>query len=88
MQDASVDELTEPLWRFSDLKRLKIADSHAQLRTLIKEHGFDPGFWLSPNIHVWVPAKVRQWLRERPTDQPPQVRERAQRSIEARRRLA
>jgi hypothetical protein len=80
-----VDPLDEPLIDFAELKRRNIADNYAHLTSLIKDHGFPPGFWTSPNKHRWTPRSVREWLVTRPTGQPSIVRARAAKSVAARR---
>jgi hypothetical protein len=81
-----VDPFDEPLLDFAELKRRKVANNHGHLTSLINDHGFPPGFWVSPNKHRWTPRSVREWLASRPTGPSPLVQARAAKSIAVRRR--
>jgi predicted DNA-binding transcriptional regulator AlpA len=60
-----IDPFDEVLIDFAELKRRKVANNHAHLTSLINDHGFPPGFWISPNKHRWTPRSVREWLASR-----------------------
>jgi len=49
---------------------------------------FPTGFLLGPNSRAWRVADVEQWLAGRPTAPSPQTKERAERSVRARREAA
>jgi hypothetical protein len=78
-----VDPLDGPLLDFAELKRLNIVESHPHLTSLIKDHGFPPGFWIG-HRHKWTQRSVREWLATRPTAQPLIVRARAAKSVAVR----
>jgi hypothetical protein len=67
MGHGASDAFDEELLAFSDLNRLNIAKNHTHLGTLIRDHGFPPGLWLSKNAHRWTRRSVRDWLASRPT---------------------
>jgi hypothetical protein len=58
------------LLKFKDLKARRIAENHPYLKTLIEEFGFPPGFWPSPNTHVWWEDEIETWLKKCPTERP------------------
>ena len=74
--------------RFCDLQDRGLAQSHAGLRHLQLHEGFPLGRLLGPSTRVWTVAEVNEWLATRPTEPSRQTRERAQRSVEARRGAA
>ena len=74
------------LVRFKGLLERGIVDTYQGLRHLIKNEGFPPGRLLGPSTRAWTTQEVADWLATRPTEPSRQTRERAQRSVEARRR--
>jgi predicted DNA-binding transcriptional regulator AlpA len=72
------------LLRFKDLLAKGIVLSHAGLRHLQLHEGFPLGRLLGPSTRVWSETEIAEWLANRPIEQSRQTRERAQRSIEAR----
>jgi hypothetical protein len=83
--DGAPDIDDEELLAFSDLNRRKIVKNHTHLNTLIRDHGFPPGLWISKNSHRWTRRSVRDWLASRPTGPSPHVQARAAKSVAARR---
>lgn len=55
------------LWRFADLKEAKVVTNWPQLRRLIDNAGFPPGYLLSPACRVWDAPDVEAWLESRRT---------------------
>lgn len=53
------------LLRFADLKEAKVVTSWPQLRRLVDNHGFPPGYLLSPACRVWDADRVENWLQSR-----------------------
>lgn len=53
------------LMRFADLKESNIVTSWPQLRRLVDDHGFPPGYLLSPAVRVWDADTVEAWIDER-----------------------
>lgn len=50
------------LLRFADLKGRGVVSSWPQLRRLVDNHGFPPGYLLSPAVRVWDAGVVEAWL--------------------------
>jgi hypothetical protein len=76
------------LLRFCDLQDRGIVKSHAGLRHLQIHEGFPLGRLLGPSSRVWTVQEINEWLGSRPVEQSRQTRERAQKSVEARKRGA
>ena len=55
-----------PILRFCDLKSRGIVSNYAQLKVLIRDHGFPPGHMLSPKGRFWYEDEVAAWLNSRP----------------------
>jgi hypothetical protein len=72
--------------RFCDLQDRGLAQSHAGLRHLQLHEGFPLGRLLGPSTRVWTVAEVNEWLASRPVEPSRQTKERAQRSIDVRRK--
>ncbi len=53
------------LLRFADLAAQGIVRNREQLRRLIAEQRFPPGWMLSSNARVWDRPVVESWLEER-----------------------
>lgn len=53
------------LLRFVDLQARRIVPNREYLRVLIRDHGFPPGFMLTPNARVYDEAEVEAWLEKR-----------------------
>ena len=53
------------LLRLADLQARGVVRSRQQLRNLIIDHGFPPGFMLTPNVRVYDAAEVEGWLQTR-----------------------
>lgn len=53
------------LLRFADLKARGVVTSWPQLRRLVDNHAFPPGYLLSPAVRVWDAEDVDLWLQER-----------------------
>lgn len=53
------------LWRFADLQARGIIRNREQMRNLVRDQGFPPGWMLSPNARVWDAAEVEAWLQTR-----------------------
>jgi hypothetical protein len=71
--------------RFCDLQDRGLVQSHAGLRHLQIHENFPLGRLLGPSTRVWTVAEINDWLKSRPVEPSRQTRERAQRSVEARR---
>jgi predicted DNA-binding transcriptional regulator AlpA len=80
--------LSLELLRFKDLRRLGVVSSWPQLRRMQECESFPTGILLGPNSRAWRVADVEQWLADRPTAPSPQTKERADRSVRARREAA
>ena len=50
------------LLRFADLKAANVVTSWPQLKRLVENHGFPPGYLLSPAVRVWDAGAVDEWL--------------------------
>jgi hypothetical protein len=72
------------LVRFKGLLERGIVESYQGLRHLIKTEGFPPGFLLGPSSRAWRIDEVNAWLASRPSEPSRQTKERATRSIDAR----
>ncbi|MBJ7410852.1 MAG: hypothetical protein JHD15_10905 [Phenylobacterium sp.] len=62
--------MSEPatqLLRFADLKARKIVTNWPQLKRLVDNYGFPPGYLLSPAVRVWDSEDVEAWLESRRT---------------------
>ncbi len=59
--------MSEPttLLRFADLQARGIVRNREQLRNLIRDHAFPPGFMLTPNARVYDECLVEEWLAAR-----------------------
>lgn len=53
------------LLRFSDLKAANVVTSWPQLKRLVDQHGFPPGFKLSPAVRVFPEHEVLAWVAAR-----------------------
>jgi len=73
------------LVRFEDLRQRGIVTTWAGLRHLQLHAGFPLGRLLGPSSRVWSTKEVADWLASRPVEPSRQTRERAARSVEARR---
>jgi hypothetical protein len=73
------------LLRFKDLRARGIVTTWQGLRHLQPHQAFPLGRLLGPSSRAWTAAEVNDWLASRPTEPSQQTRERAQRSVEARR---
>jgi len=51
--------------RFADLKEAKVVSNWPQLRRLIDNYGFPPGYLLSPGCRVFDADQVQAWLDRR-----------------------
>jgi|SRR6516165_7768694 hypothetical protein len=71
--------------RLSDLQERGIAMTHQAVRHMQRHEGFPLGRLLGPGTRVWTVAEINEWLDSRPVEVSEQTRQRAQRSIEARR---
>lgn len=60
--DAGAGDALPAYCRFKHLKEAGIVTDHGQLRRLVADQGFPPGFLLSPNVRVWNVAEVNRWL--------------------------
>ncbi len=56
---------TLQLLRFADLKKAKVVTSWPQLKRLVTNHGFPPGYMLSPAVRVWDASAIEDWLQRR-----------------------
>jgi hypothetical protein len=56
---------TIKLLRFADLKRAQIVTNWPQVKRLVDNVGFPPGFLLSPGCRVWDAGEVDAWLQSR-----------------------
>ena len=72
------------LVRFKGLYERGIAESYQGLRHLIKTEGFPPGILLGPSSRAWRIDEVNAWLASRPSEPSRQTKERAAKSINAR----
>jgi hypothetical protein len=70
--------------RFADLQARGIVTTWQGLRHLQLHQGFPLGRLLGPSSRVWSADEVNEWLESRPSEQSPQTRRRARRSVEAR----
>lgn len=59
------------LLRFSDLKARRIVNNRTSLQRLIRQHGFPPGFLLSPNSRAWIEDEVNRWIETRASESRP-----------------
>ena len=71
--------------RFADLQARGIVTTWQGLRHLQKNEGFPTGRLLGPSSRVWSADEVKAWLESRPVEPSKQTKERAAKSIEARR---
>jgi hypothetical protein len=53
------------LLRFADLKAAQVVTSWPQLKRLVENQGFPPGYLLSPAVRVWDAEAVAAWLQSR-----------------------
>ena len=53
------------LLRFADLREAGIVTNWPQLKRLVDNGGFPPGFMLSPAIRVFPAGEVEAWLQGR-----------------------
>lgn len=60
-----MDEQRVKLLRFADLKAANIVTSWPQLKRLVDNYGFPPGYLLSPAVRVWDAGAVDGWLQAR-----------------------
>jgi hypothetical protein len=73
------------LLRFKDLQERGIVQSHTGLRHLQIHQNFQLGRLLGPSTRAWTEPEVSAWLASRPVEQSEQTKERASKSIAARR---
>jgi len=73
--------------RFKDLQERGLVLSHQGLRHLQIHENFPLGKLLGPSTRVWSETEVAAWLASRPSEPSRQTRERAAKSIEARKGL-
>ena len=73
------------LIRYKNLEDAGVVSSWPQLRHMIENEGFPPGFLLSPNVRAWFADTVKKWLAERPVKPSQCVMNRAEKSVRARR---
>ena len=71
--------------RLKDLQERGIVMTHQAVRHMQIHEGFPLGRLLGPSSRVWTTDEVNAWLESRPTEPSRQTRERARRSVEARR---
>jgi hypothetical protein len=71
--------------RLKDLQERGIAMTHQAVRHMQLHEDFPLGRLLGPGTRVWTVAEINEWLDRRPVEASRQTRERAQRSVEARR---
>jgi len=57
--------MSKTLLRFADLERRGIVRNWPQLRRLISNAGFPPGFLISANARVWDEDEVDAWVDSR-----------------------
>ena len=76
--------MLEELVRYKNLKRSGIANSWPQLRRMIENEGFPPGFLLSPNVRAWKISEIDQWLAARPVEPSQDTMDRTAKSVRAR----
>lgn len=60
-----MDQQEIRLLRFADLRESQVCTSWPQLRRLVDNHGFPPGYLLSPAVRVWDAPDVKAWLDAR-----------------------
>jgi len=60
-----MDQQQIKLLRFADLKAAGAVKHWAQVRRMVDNYGFPPGFMLSPGIRVWDAHEVDAWLEKR-----------------------
>jgi hypothetical protein len=60
-----VDTPRTKLLRFADLKEANIVTNWPQLRRLIDNAAFPPGFLLSAAVRVWDAASIEEWVAQR-----------------------
>jgi len=53
------------LLRFADLKQAQVVTSWPQLKRLVDNQGFPPGYLLSPAVRVWDAEQIESWLQAR-----------------------
>jgi predicted DNA-binding transcriptional regulator AlpA len=53
------------LYRFADLKAAQVVTSWPQLRRMVDNDRFPPGYLLSPGRRVWDAPEVEAWLQTR-----------------------
>jgi predicted DNA-binding transcriptional regulator AlpA len=70
--------------RLSDLQERGIAMTHQAVRHMQKNEGFPPGRLLGPGTRVWTVSEINEWLEGRPVEVSEQAKQRARRSVEAR----
>jgi hypothetical protein len=73
------------LVRFEDLRQRGIVTTWQGLRHLQAHAGFPLGRLLGPASRAWTTDEVNAWLASRPTEPSRQTRERAAKSVKARR---
>jgi hypothetical protein len=78
------DEELPQLVRFADLQARGIALTYQSVRHMQKHFGFPLGRLLGPATRVWTAKEINEWLSSRPSEPSRQTKERAARSINAR----
>ena len=56
---------TLKLLRIADLKSMGVVSGWTQLRRLVENHGFPPGYLLGSTTRVWDVDAVEAWLQAR-----------------------
>jgi predicted DNA-binding transcriptional regulator AlpA len=79
--------LLPQLIRYKNLEDAGVVSSWPQLRHMIENEGFPPGFLLSPNARAWRVDEVKKWLAERPVKPSQHVMNRSEKSVRARRAI-
>jgi predicted DNA-binding transcriptional regulator AlpA len=63
------------LYRFKDLAQIGVRN-YPTLYRWIETQGFPKGRLLGENTRVWTEAELQSWFDSRPTDPPPDLKER------------
>jgi hypothetical protein len=74
--------------RLKDLQERNIVTTHQGVRNLQKRQGFPKGRLLGPGTRVWSIEEITDWLATRPIEPSDLTKARAQKSIDARRRVS
>jgi hypothetical protein len=60
-------ERRQPMvYRFVDLQDLGLVNNWPQLKILVEQHGFPPGFLLGVNTRAWLTTDIDKWITSRP----------------------